>query len=833
MFTLAQWIARLTKGYIRHTGKKPDGLAKLKIKMDAAQKVKDQSKVIKGDFNPKEEWWKARPEKTVPEVSGIDTLLKSDFESMTKPKVKKDLPKSKINYVEMEKKFGFPLRGTESFDELVKIEKMGRDQYYNSLADRAMSIRTRMSRLDQTGGTEIGYQEFNKLQKEMDEIGEFIERVQKEIPEDMASGGIARVGFAGGLLARLYKGVKGLQHGAIERKLRKKYGKGFESYEKASNEATEIVNQKKLKIVENKMNEVNIGSDDYVDLIDESIRLTDREMYKDIKRWKNTRPDLADKTRALHFPDWAAARYGEDYQGALNKRQASALKQKSDEIDKMYPDTDGGIQGLVDEIDDMNKANIDEIIGGRKKNATGGLARVGMFGGGLLRKFLLNKKTVRKAVDDIFPTGDYKYDAEMAAEALVENNPKFFKNKLYDDLSDADRMEVYGSVLSEVQNDLAKMLETRRLSKPTKTLEGLKKEGTIDISNPEVADEFSRFMKESDPKGYKDLEQKVDLSNLDIKGKKGHASGGIAGQLHLNEGGRVPMIFGGSAGLKAMIASIKAGLNKGRTEKIKTLFPKYSVEDKEILRLGEKYLPQDSATMAAKEIEAKAEGIDVLINRLKHDKKLIAEQAKNKAKKDPSLDFLMESLEKTMPEAYGPHLKKYTNIDKDILQLETIKKNLIMKDRKLNAEGGIAGQLHMNRPGYATGEEVYGPSLPEKKKKKKKKEEEEKMRPPETYADPFWQYGLRFPTEEKPGTRVDPTEGIGFDSFGDIDVDLTDPRFKLGIYDPEENYYPWDFEIGKGDIGFKWKKKFGGPKKLNKGGRVSLSKGGLASILGV
>ena len=146
--------------------------------------------------------------------------------------------------------------------------------------------------------------------------------------------------------------------------------------------------------------------------------------------------------------------------------------------------------------------------------ASGGLARVGMVGGGLLRKFLLNKKTVRKAVDDIFPTGDYKYDAEMAAEALVENNPKFFKNKLYDDLSDADRMEVYGSVLSEVQNDLAKMLETRRLSKPTKTLEGIKKEGTIDISNPEVADEFSRFIKESDPKGYKKLEQQIKSDDL-------------------------------------------------------------------------------------------------------------------------------------------------------------------------------------------------------------------------------------------------------------------------------------------------------------------------------
>jgi len=78
-------------------------------------------------------------------------------------------------------------------------------------------------------------------------------------------------------------------------------------------------------------------------------------------------------------------------------------------------------------------------------------------------------------------------------------------------------------------------------------------------------------MKETDPKGFKAIEQKVELSNLDIKGKKGHA-----------EGGRAEFIFGGSAGLKAAIASIKAGLNKGRTKKLKTLFPKYSADEKKI-----------------------------------------------------------------------------------------------------------------------------------------------------------------------------------------------------------------------------------------------------------
>ena len=59
MLTLAQWILRLTKGYIKYTGKKPDGLVKLKIKLEAAQRFKNQKpdpskflgwkpKVIKG-----------------------------------------------------------------------------------------------------------------------------------------------------------------------------------------------------------------------------------------------------------------------------------------------------------------------------------------------------------------------------------------------------------------------------------------------------------------------------------------------------------------------------------------------------------------------------------------------------------------------------------------------------------------------------------------------------------------------------------------------------------------------------------------------------------------
>ena len=58
-----------------------------------------------------------------------------------------------------------------------------------------------------------------------------------------------------------------------------------------------------------------------------------------------------------------------------------------------------------------------------------------------------------------------------------------------------------------------------------------------------------------------------------------------------------------------------------------------------------------------------------------------------------------------MPEVYG-HLGKYTDIDKDILQLENIKKNILMKGRKPNASGGIAGQLHLNQGGEAMPEHL-------------------------------------------------------------------------------------------------------------------------------
>ena len=51
MFTLPQMISRLTKGFVKFTGRKPDGLEKIKIKQEALESIKQQDKVVDMEGN--------------------------------------------------------------------------------------------------------------------------------------------------------------------------------------------------------------------------------------------------------------------------------------------------------------------------------------------------------------------------------------------------------------------------------------------------------------------------------------------------------------------------------------------------------------------------------------------------------------------------------------------------------------------------------------------------------------------------------------------------------------------------------------------------------------
>ena len=178
------------------------------------------------------------------------------------------------------------------------------------------------------------------------------------------------------MASSIYKGLAGIMQGRIAKELIRKYrdeGMDFgDAITKGNQEADQIVTGRKLDFLKTKFENTNVYSDDYVKLIDEEIRLNDPELFKDIKQFeKNNRPELADKMRALRHPEWAAANFGEDYMTVLEQRQAQGIRGLMKKIDPNIKD-----RTILDDIDDMNKANIDELFGGRKRNADGGLAGI-------------------------------------------------------------------------------------------------------------------------------------------------------------------------------------------------------------------------------------------------------------------------------------------------------------------------------------------------------------------------------------------------------------------------------------------------------------------------
>lgn len=196
---------------------------------------------------------------------------------------------------------------------------------------------------------------------------------------------------------------------------------------------------------------------------------------------------------------------------------------------------EGEYKDLTEEQSKRILKETDDHLTGKNKpedKANGG--RIGFRAGKfvldkVIANLLKDKKKVQQAADDIFGTGDYKMDAQMAAEALVENNPRIFKNKLYDDLDLDTQLEIYGAVLEPIQNKVSMAIKMKRASRPEKTLAAMKEGKGIDMSDPDIADEFARFMKETDPQGSKKIEQTVELSNFDPKGRKKNAKGGRAG----------------------------------------------------------------------------------------------------------------------------------------------------------------------------------------------------------------------------------------------------------------------------------------------------------------
>ena len=105
----------------------------------------------------------------------------------------------------------------------------------------------------------------------------------------------------------------------------------------------------------------------------------------------------------------------------------------------------------------------------------------------------------------------------------------------------------------------SKALKMKKATKPEKTLQSIKEGKGINMSDPEIAKEFERFMTQTDPEGAKKLEQTLELDNFDPKGRKKNA---IGGRIGFKKGMTRRRFLEIMAGIGASGAAAKTGLLK-------------------------------------------------------------------------------------------------------------------------------------------------------------------------------------------------------------------------------------------------------------------------------
>ena len=421
---------------------------------------------------------------------------------------------------------------------------------------------------------------------------------------------------------------------------------------------------------------------------------------------------------------------------------------------------------------------IEEILTFMKKEfpedvfASGGLARVGMFGGGPAKKIWQEfiEKLFIKASNDIrrgkgkwaglnqeqwitqhdnltkmikkWELSGKKGLPEGAEEYLGMNNLQITKaikdatkkvksphspaiqNKYLEDLDNSimETMELtkseMDSMSSTALDDLRRNADPLGMQKNFGEITPGRGVGdfpddpfkTIDISDPEVASDFTRYIKKTDPQGFKELEQKIQLDSFDPKGRKPNASGGIAGQLHLNRQGYP---FGGpvagSKALKAIMDAFRSNKTWGvggppykpgaTTFNVKELTKRlYGTEMSlaDMKKMSELPGPGfDKLDFVKFNREFKNIKANVLKEKLLESK--IHAQAMIDSAKTVTADN--PTAKKVQAQFTREGKKQLEEVREGLKEIEIYMGMLQKKGRKLHASGGIAGQLHLNGGG--------------------------------------------------------------------------------------------------------------------------------------
>ena len=371
--------------------------------------------------------------------------------------------------------------------------------------------------------------------------------------------------------------------------------------------------------------------------------------------------------------------------------------------------TDPGFDNLTLKITD----DIPFAEGGRAEYRVGGIAKA------ILKK--INKKKVKDAVDDIFETGDYKYDAELAAEALVENNPKLFGGKLIDDIDEGLRSEIYGLTLAELSSRIALKMQARRAGSTIPKDEYLQVKANFKneiLGGPIPGTRKPRQFQLNVEKAMSELniprEEAMRIAQLPSSEQK------TALDFYLNRstaqktelmnytpnkfdaaaGGRAGYYLGGmTKGLGALKATIKAlAKERGMTgsEMLKVINPKsLRAELQKIINSNPSKTFRDTTT--PEDLMKQLDIDDMLAGRMSavenYRDMMTSQQSFMKninAGKETPARGLFEQLEKTT----SSPVPKNVN-DTDIAAIEQIIKNMSTKKRKLNATGGLAKILEV------------------------------------------------------------------------------------------------------------------------------------------
>ena len=303
----------------------------------------------------------------------------------------------------------------------------------------------------------------------------------------------------------------------------------------------------------------------------------------------------------------------------FQKQFGDTLKKKeSAEIfdldkNKLNPDKPimGGTQSEEDILQKSIKKNVDEAT---KKGNFKGIFNQVLRDPDIAREFMLSKKfpfrrdlNVRSGEDAIPLARAAKFDEEMKKLNISATPGKdaegtvgeFVDQMKKFNVSDKDIqmmlssgkssqvpyvMEQYGLSASDVVDILKKggsLIEdmatggragfrvgkkvVEKLIKPKKTLKSIEETGMIDISDPEIAAEFAKYMKQMDPKLdakmqqiADDINQRIELRNFKTKDRKENSEGGRIGFKVGSPSKRAFLKIMG--GLAATLAAIKSGL---------------------------------------------------------------------------------------------------------------------------------------------------------------------------------------------------------------------------------------------------------------------------------